>query len=284
MATGEEILNQAEQTNSERQLLELQLEGQRYKRLRSITNKTEMQNQSSRVLEVAEEVELNNWKNKCISHLPHNRIVDFSNKIQLKLIEISLKQLKSRFELKTENVVRDLDSLNKLAKKAHNHTTLRKVLGDIEAFKYTSNSERRVKMIYVHILDQIHLKNNSEMSFLAKFWAPVIELFFDPNKYFVQWGDTTSPHLSLLNLHFNLDFRIIIKDINTEALDTLTGEFACESAIAPHKVYFDFLKSALTTKAHLNAALRRLPYIPPSAIKLFIFPFVQIMGLTCNVY
>lgn len=122
------------------------------------------------------------------------------------------------------------------------------------------------------------------MSFLAKFWAPVIELFFDPNKYFVQWGDTTSPHLSLLNLHFNLDFRIIIKDINTEALDTLTGEFACESAIAPHKVYFDFLKSALTTKAHLNAALRRLPYIPPSAIKLFIFPFVQIMGLTCNVY
>jgi molybdopterin/thiamine biosynthesis adenylyltransferase len=81
-----------------------------------------------------------------------------------------------------------------------------------------------------------------------------------------------------------LDFRIVIKDINTEALDTLTGELARESAIAPHKVYFDFLKSALTTKAHLNAALRRLPYIPPSAIKLFIFPFVQIMGLTCNVY
>lgn len=172
MATGEEILNQAEQTNSERQLLELQLEGQRYKRLRSISRikpKCKIKvcsNDSiisaglqgtlgSRVLEVAEEVELNNWKNKCISHLPHNRIVDFSNKIQLKLIEISLKQLKSRFELKTENVVRDLDSLNKLAKKAHNHTTLRKVLGDIEAFKYTSNSERRVKMIYVHILDQI---------------------------------------------------------------------------------------------------------------------------------
>ncbi|KAG0734758.1 hypothetical protein G6F62_011673 [Rhizopus arrhizus] len=98
------------------------------------------------------------------------------------------------------------------------------------------------------------------------------------------WGDTTSPHLSLLHLHFNLDFRIVIKDINTEALDTLTGELARESAIAPHKVYFDFLKSALATKAHLNAALRRLPYIPPSAIKLFIFPFVQIMGLTCNVY
>ncbi|KAG1473353.1 hypothetical protein G6F56_001000 [Rhizopus delemar] len=139
MATGEEILNQAEQTNSERQLLELQLEGQRYKRLRSISRikpKCKIKvcsNDSiisaglqgtlgSRVLEVAEEVELNNWKNKCISHLPHNRIVDFSNKIQLKLIEISLKQLKSRFELKTENVVRDLDSLNKLAKKRHSNT------------------------------------------------------------------------------------------------------------------------------------------------------------------
>ncbi|KAI8073762.1 hypothetical protein BDF21DRAFT_328192, partial [Thamnidium elegans] len=66
--------------------------------------------------------------------------------------------------------------------------------------------------------------------------------------------------------------------------DILTGELARESAIAPHKVYFDFLKSALATKTHLNAALRRLPYIPKSAIKLFIFPFVQIMGLTCNVY
>ncbi|KAL7321798.1 hypothetical protein PS15m_001528 [Mucor circinelloides] len=82
-----------------------------------------------------------------------------------------------------------------------------------------------------------------------------------------------------MHLHFNLDCRIIINDINAEALDTLTGELARESAIRPHKVYFDFLKSALTTKAHLNAALRCLLYIPPSAI-----PFVQIMGLTCNVY
>ena len=37
MSTDEEILNQLEQTNSERQLLELQLEGQRYKRLRSVS-------------------------------------------------------------------------------------------------------------------------------------------------------------------------------------------------------------------------------------------------------
>ncbi|ORE01048.1 hypothetical protein BCV72DRAFT_323361, partial [Rhizopus microsporus var. microsporus] len=85
-------------------------------------------------------------------------------------------------------------------------------------------------------------------------------------------------------LSFNLDFRIVIKDINTEALDILTGELARESVIAPHKVYFNFLKSALTTKAHLNAALKRLPYVSSSAIKLFIFPFVQTMGLACNVY
>lgn len=108
--------------------------------------------------------------------------------------------------------------------------------------------------------------------------------FIHANESYSYRGDTTSPHLSLLHLHFNLDFRIIINDINAEALDTLTGELARESAIGPHKVYFDFLKSALTTKAHLNAALRRLPYISPFAIKLFYFPFVQIMGLTCNVY
>ncbi|KAG1392283.1 hypothetical protein G6F58_012541 [Rhizopus delemar] len=168
MATDEEILNQLEQTNSERQLLELHLEGQRYKRLRSVSRilpkrKTKVcSNDSiifaglqgtlgSRVLEVAEEVELNDWKNKCISYLSRNGIIDFSNKSQLKLIGIPLDRLKSRFELKTEKMVRDLDSLNKLTKKAHNHTTLKKVLGDIEAFKYTSNSERGVKMIYVHM-------------------------------------------------------------------------------------------------------------------------------------
>ncbi|KAG0733831.1 hypothetical protein G6F62_013059 [Rhizopus arrhizus] len=121
MATDEEILNQLEQTNSERQLLELHLEGQRYKRLRSVSRilpkrKTKVcSNDSiifaglqgtlgSRVLEVAEEVELNDWKNKCISYLSRNGIIDFSNKSQLKLIGIPLDRLKSRFELKTEKV------------------------------------------------------------------------------------------------------------------------------------------------------------------------------------
>jgi hypothetical protein len=27
----------------------------------------------------------------------------------------------------------------------------------------------------------------SEMSFLVKFWSPVIELFLDANKYLAQW-------------------------------------------------------------------------------------------------
>lgn len=26
-----------------------------------------------------------------------------------------------------------------------------------------------------------------EMSFLIEFWGPIIELFFDPNQYFIQW-------------------------------------------------------------------------------------------------
>ncbi|MBM6387317.1 MAG: hypothetical protein JSY10_25505 [Paenibacillus sp.] len=136
MTTGEEILNQVEQTNSERQLLELQLEGQRYKRLRFVSRiqpkiKTKVcSNDSiifaglqgtlgSRVLKVAEEVKLNNWKKKCISYLSRSRMIDFSIKSQLKLIGISLNQLKSRFELITEEVVRDLGSLNKLAKKVN---------------------------------------------------------------------------------------------------------------------------------------------------------------------
>lgn len=27
----------------------------------------------------------------------------------------------------------------------------------------------------------------SETSFLVKFWGPIIELFFNPNEYFIQW-------------------------------------------------------------------------------------------------
>lgn len=97
-------------------------------------------------------------------------------------------------------------------------------------------------------------------------------------------GDTTSPYLSVSNLHFNLDFRVIIKDIHTDELDVATGEVAREASITSSKVNYDFLKSALTTKAHLNAALKRMPYITPTKIKDVVVPLVQIMGLSCTLY
>ncbi len=40
----------------------------------------------------------------------------------------------------------------------------------------------------------------------------------------------------------------------------------------------------LTTKAHLNAALKRIPYVTLTRIKDVIMPMVQIMGLSCAVY
>lgn len=97
-------------------------------------------------------------------------------------------------------------------------------------------------------------------------------------------GDTISPHLSLSNLYFKLDFRIIVKDFNTDDLDAVTGEFARQSSTASSKLYKDFLKSALTTKVHLNAALKRMPFIPPTKIKTVVAPMIQIMGLSCVVY
>lgn len=141
----------------------------------------------------------------------------------------------------------------------------------------------------------------SETSFLIKFWCSVIvELFFDPistifnsklqakSMYIYRShlcrGNTTSLHLSVSNLYFNLDFRVIVEDINTEELDVVTGEVARQASITPSKVYYNFLKSTLTTKAYLNAALKRIPYITPIKIKNAIVPMIQIMGLSCAVY
>lgn len=49
----------------------------------------------------------------------------------------------------------------------------------------------------MHILDQMvnkpilftttTQKKLSEMSFIVKFWGPVMEQYFDPNVYLVQW-------------------------------------------------------------------------------------------------
>jgi hypothetical protein len=77
---------------------------------------------------------------------------------------------------------------------------------------------------------------------------------------------------------------VVIKDINTEELDITAGELARKSATTSSKIYRDFLKSTLTTKAHLNAALKRMPYITQVNIKNVVMPMIQVTGLCCIVY
>lgn len=97
-------------------------------------------------------------------------------------------------------------------------------------------------------------------------------------------GDTISRHLSLVNLHFKLDFRLIVKDFDNNELDVITGELARHSLTIPSKMYRDFLKSALTTKIHLSATLKRMTYIPPNKMKTVVAPMIQIMRLSCIIY
>lgn len=311
MATDKEIRAQLKQTNAERHLLELQMEEQRYKRFRTSAKRLQPVRKpkfsspdkiyivglkgtlGSKTLSVGNSLEVKNWKTRCIAYLCQNVIIDFSNKDQLKLLGITANTLERRFQLEVEKVERDSTPFSAV-KKIENRNCAKKCLKSIEAFNYSNNNERAIKMIYVHILDQLvnkpvlfhelSQKSFSEMSFLVKFWGPVIELFFDANKCFVQWGDTTPPQLSISNLHFNLDFRIIVNDINTDELDVVTGELAKKSSTIPSKLYKDFLKSALTTKINLNTALKRMPYLPEAKIKKVLIPMVQIMGLSCIVY
>ncbi|KAI7879534.1 uncharacterized protein EV154DRAFT_540142 [Mucor mucedo] len=67
-------------------------------------------------------------------------------------------------------------------------------------------------------------------------------------------------------------------------MNTLYNELARHSSTTPSKMYRDFLKSALTTKVHLNTILKRMPYIPENQIQNVVIPMVQIMGLCCVVY
>ncbi|KAI8091885.1 hypothetical protein BDF21DRAFT_395578 [Thamnidium elegans] len=195
-------------------------------------------------------MELKNWKCKCIAYLCRNVIIDFTNKDQLKLIGVALEKLNSRFQLFVERAERDLTPLSDATKKIENHASAKTCLKKIEAHNYANSNERATKMIYVHILDQImnkpilfhgsSRKHFSEMSFLVKFWGPVIELFFDANQC-CHW-------------------RVRSPIINNP------------------------LKSALITKVHLNAVLKRIPYLPAAKIKTVVVPMIQIMGLSCVVY
>ncbi|KAI7895764.1 uncharacterized protein EV154DRAFT_385806, partial [Mucor mucedo] len=69
-------------------------------------------------------------------------------------------------------------------------------------------------------------------------------------------------------------------------LDVVTGELACQSSTIHSKLSRDFFKSALTTKVHLNTALKRMLYYLPAAkiIKTVVVPMIQIMGMSCVVY
>ncbi|CAO3632748.1 unnamed protein product [Mucor hiemalis] len=179
-------------------------------------------------------MKLAGWKSKCIAFLSRNVIIDFSNTTQLKAIGIKLTQLNNRFRINIKGVERDIQQMNSGTKKIENRSNGETFLKDAEAFVYANSNERGIKMIYVHIVDQIVNKpvlfhgtsqnQFSETSFLVKFWGPVIELFFNPNEYFIQWGDTISRHLSVSKLYFKLDFRIIVKDFDNNEFDITTGE------------------------------------------------------------
>ncbi|KAI9282637.1 hypothetical protein BY458DRAFT_496821 [Sporodiniella umbellata] len=93
MNTDKEILKQLEKTNAERQLLDLQIESNRYKRLRQ-SSKTRIMPKRKRkiyspdkivfgglqgtlgekVLSVGYEMKLAGWKSKCIVFLSHSEL------------------------------------------------------------------------------------------------------------------------------------------------------------------------------------------------------------------
>lgn len=142
-------------------------------------------------------MEISGCKSKCIALLSRNIIIDFSNTDQLKLIGIKLNQLSSRFQLSIDGVERDITELHKGTLKIENRVAGETFLKNTESYHYSNSNERGTKMIYVHIMDQIinkpilfhrsSINQFSEMSFLVKFWGPVIELFFNANEYFIQW-------------------------------------------------------------------------------------------------
>ncbi|KAG1474641.1 hypothetical protein G6F56_000237 [Rhizopus delemar] len=259
-----------QETNAERHLLELQLRSQRYKRLRG-TSTTRVQPQrkpkihspdkivfgdlkgtlGEKTLSVGYEVEINGCKSKCIALLSRNIITDFNNADQLKLIGIKLNQLSSRFQLSIDRVERDITELHKSTLKIENRVA---GYNTVKYGRYTDLTlTLHIRIMYNH---NIHLCR----------------------------GDTTSPYLSVINLHFKLGFRLIVKDFNNDDLNITTGELARHSSTTSSKMNKDFIKSALTTKTHLNAALKRMSYIPPNKIKTVVAPMIQIMGLSCIVY
>lgn len=143
MATDKAILKQIQETNAERHLLDLELESQRYKRLRGISTTRAQPKRKPKIhspdkivfgglkgtlgektLSVGYEVEINSCKSKCIALLSRNVIIDFSNADQLKLIGIKLDQLNSRFQLSIDEVDRDIIELHrgtlKVIYKQHN--------------------------------------------------------------------------------------------------------------------------------------------------------------------
>lgn len=58
---------------------------------------------------------------------------------------------------------------------------------------------------------------------------------YDDNNYLYR-GDTISPYLSVINLPFKLDFRLIVKDFNNDDLDVTTGEIASYSSTTSSKL------------------------------------------------
>ncbi|KAL9551093.1 hypothetical protein MBANPS3_004424 [Mucor bainieri] len=161
MATDREIHAQLRRTNAERQLLELQIEGQRYKRLRT-TSARRVQHKRNpkisspdqivftglketlggRALSVGNNMELNGWKSKCVAYLCRNVIIDFTNKDQLKCIGVTLEKLNSRYQLLVQGAERDLPPLYTTANKIGNHTSIKSCSVEVEAFQYSKHQRQ----------------------------------------------------------------------------------------------------------------------------------------------
>ncbi|KAI9317453.1 hypothetical protein BX666DRAFT_1622897 [Dichotomocladium elegans] len=105
-----------------------------------------------------------------------------------------------------------------------------------------------VYRILLHILELHHLEPEyfipgilhlSEADYVAKIWAPVLEILFRGTKAWCHWGDTLSEADNKLS--FRMDLRILCRTV--ESNDACDGELGRE--ISTQKYYHDKIKLIL---------------------------------------
>ncbi|KAG2229391.1 hypothetical protein INT48_007816 [Thamnidium elegans] len=122
----------------------------------------------------------------------------------------------------------------------------------------------------------------SESDYEIKFWGPIFEAYFCNDKYMLHWGDTISKPCKKSQLRFKTDLRIIVTSPDEDIVDGAIAEVARKAA--PKKLFVDRLKTILATECHLNNFLTTILFIPSKEIKNVVFPIVQIMGFSVQVY